>query len=279
MLGRILKVVNKVRRSVVRIVLGRLWLFGNGKPVSFFRLCLECSHNMEIKRTLGQRQRYPLPSRSLWPLTVAAVVTDELSRTEHNLRRSVFKNILDNFFVIIGNGEFNHTGIKCSIPWQNLFMEHFKFVSWQSGGSARTPAPPSPVSPITACQQQFKSLKPPISMCSSDKIVYAPRAESGHANSRKVRSTWPKVIVTESYLARWHPSAYGLGPSFPRSTAHDHLRPRATNLTLAVHSPAFGSRRVMYYFQSFILTEWLPLPVHGSATSFSIQSLNCLWNG
>ena len=117
MLGRILKVVNKVRRSVVRMVLGRLWLFGNGIPVSFFRLCLECSHKIEIKYsekgTLGQRQRYPLPSRSLWPMTVAAVVTDELSRTEHNLRRSVFKYIFDNFFVIIGNGEFNHTGIKC----------------------------------------------------------------------------------------------------------------------------------------------------------------------
>ena len=38
-------------------------------------------------------------------------------------------------------------------------------------------------------------------MSSSDKIVYAPRAESGHANSHKVRSTWPKVIATESYLA------------------------------------------------------------------------------
>ena len=39
-------------------------------------------------------------------------------------------------------------------------------------------------------------------MSSSDKIVYAPRDESGHANSRKVRSTWPKVIATESYLAQ-----------------------------------------------------------------------------
>ena len=84
-------------------------------------------------------------------------------------------------------------------------------------------------------------------MSSSDKIVYAPRAESGHAYLRKVRSTWPKVIATESYLARWHPSAYGLGFSLPRSTAHDHLQPRATNLTLAVHSPAFVSLRVSYY--------------------------------
>ena len=54
-------------------------------------------------------------------------------------------------------------------------------------------------------------------MSSSDKIVYAPRAKSGHANSRKVRSTWLKVIMAESYLARGHPSVYGLGPSFPRT--------------------------------------------------------------
>ena len=88
-------------------------------------------------------------------------------------------------------------------------------------------------------------------MSSSDKIVYAPRAESGNAHSRKVRSTWPKVIATESYLARWQPSAYRLGPSFPRSTAHDHLRPRATNLTLAAHSPAYVSLRVSYYYVQF----------------------------
>ena len=61
--------------------------------------------------------------------------------------------------------------------------------------------------------------------------LYARRAESGHANSRKVRSTWPKVIATESYLARWHPSAYGLGPSFPRSknfSRGKNLRPTAS---------------------------------------------------
>ena len=98
-------------------------------------------------------------------------------------------------------------------------------------------------------QQYLKSLKPPISMSSSDKIVYPSRDESGHANSRKVRSTWPKVIATESYLARWQRSAYGLGPSFPRWTAHDHLRPRATNLTLAAHSLAFVFLRVSYYFE------------------------------
>ena len=126
---------------------------------------------------------------------------------------------------------------SCLISWQNLFMKHFKCVSCQSG------APPPPPNPPPGLQ----SLKPPISITSSDKIVYAPRGESGHANSSKVRSTWPKVIATESYLERWQPSAYGLGPSFPRSTARDHLRPRATNLTLAAHSIAFVSLRVIYY--------------------------------
>ena len=38
-------------------------------------------------------------------------------------------------------------------------------------------------------------------MSLSGKIVYAPRGESGHANSRKVVGTWPKVIATERYLA------------------------------------------------------------------------------
>ena len=50
------------------------------------------------------------------PLSFTAVLTlliDEALCTEHNLRRSVFENIFDNFFVIIGNGEFNHTEIKC----------------------------------------------------------------------------------------------------------------------------------------------------------------------
>ena len=64
-------------------------------------------------------------------------------------------------------------------------------------------------------------------MPSSGETVYAPRGESSHANSRKVRSTWPEVIVTESYLgnflARYEFSAYGLGFSLLRSTARDHL--------------------------------------------------------
>ena len=47
------------------------------------------------------------------PLSFTAVLTNEPLRTEHNLRRSVFEKIFDIFFVIIGNGELNHTGIKC----------------------------------------------------------------------------------------------------------------------------------------------------------------------
>ena len=110
-------------------------------------------------------------------------------------------------------------------------------------------------------------LKAPTSMSSSDKIVYGHRGESGHAISRKVRSTWPKVIATESDLARWQPSAYGLGPSFPRSTAHDHLRPRATSLTLAAHSPAFVFLRVSYYYsmRTWKLAAWVTAIIGGWA--------------
>ena len=73
LLGRILKVEKKVKtlkRCVVK--LGRLCLFGNGKTHLLFRLCLECSHKMEMRYSeegtlgpLGQQQRYPLPARSL----------------------------------------------------------------------------------------------------------------------------------------------------------------------------------------------------------------------
>ena len=75
------------------------------KP-SPFRSSVEYSHKMEMKYsdegTLVQRQRYPLPSRSLqyWPMNHC--VRDTTSR------RSVFENIFDNCVVIIGNGEFNH---------------------------------------------------------------------------------------------------------------------------------------------------------------------------
>ena len=100
-------------------------------------------------------------------------------------------------------------------------------------------------------------------MSSSDKIVYAPRAESGHANSRKVRSTWPKVIATESYLA-----VRILG-----------LRPRATNLTLAVHSPAFVSLRVSYYYIIEARNEYVLLcrlrsnEAHPKSVGFGILEL------
>ena len=85
-------------------------------------------------------------------------------------------------------------------------------------------------------------------MSSSDKIVYAPRAENGHANSRTVRITWPKVIVIESYLAV---SSLGLRPRFLTLALDSSRSPSAScdELTLAVHSPVFISRRVMYYYE------------------------------
>ena len=72
MLGRILKVGKKVRRSVVRIEKKktRTWvpvIVWKRKNPSPFRSSLECSHKIEMKYsekgTLVQRQLYPLPSR------------------------------------------------------------------------------------------------------------------------------------------------------------------------------------------------------------------------
>ena len=102
MLGRILKVEKKVRKSVVRTLLGRLRLFGNGKT----RLLFGRLWNAVIK----------------WKWSTAKKVrsysdNDTLSSLVHcstdRWTISVFKNMFDNFFVIIGNGEINHTGIKC----------------------------------------------------------------------------------------------------------------------------------------------------------------------
>ena len=132
------------------------------KNTSPFRSSLESSHKMEMKYsdkgTLVRRQRYPL-------LSFTAVLTHE---PLHNLRRSVFENIFDNCFVTICHFWFqnifdnfchfwfenmfdNCFVIICHlspylhksflISWQNLFMKHFKFVSWQSGGSAPQPPP------------------------------------------------------------------------------------------------------------------------------------------
>ena len=98
-----------------RTLLGRLWLFGKGKNRFLFgrlwNAVITSRHKMEMKYsdkgTLVQRQRYPLPSLWLqyWPMNHCVRNTTS--------RRSVFENIFDNCFVIIGNGEFNHTGIKC----------------------------------------------------------------------------------------------------------------------------------------------------------------------
>ena len=135
MLGRVLKVEKKVRNSVVKIekktLLGRLWLFGEGKnrllfgrlwnavikwkwstattvpsPLSFTAVC-------DVR--LRDKSRKGTFFRTLW------IYTDSSAVRHHRLqywpmnaygtqlsRRSVFENIFDNCFVIIGNGEFNH---------------------------------------------------------------------------------------------------------------------------------------------------------------------------
>ena len=98
----------KVRKSVVKIEkkphLGVI-VWKRKKPSPFLS-SVECSHKIKMKYsdkgTLVQRQRYPLPSRTLqyWPM----------NHRERNTisRHSVFENIFDNCFVIIGNGEINH---------------------------------------------------------------------------------------------------------------------------------------------------------------------------
>ena len=143
MLRRILKVKRNVRKGVVskekknsrpytesrkeseekryknrkKTLLGRLWLFGNGKT----RLLFGRLWNAFIKWKWSTATTVPSP------LSFTAVLTDEPLRTEHNLRRSVFENIFYNFFVIIGNGEFNHTGIKC-LMWRCYFFFQLSFV-------------------------------------------------------------------------------------------------------------------------------------------------------
>ena len=108
------------------------------------------------KGTLVQRQRYPLPSRSLqyWPMNRC------VRNTTHDvqcLKIFLFENIFDNGFVTIChfwfqnifdnfchfwfNNMFDNCFViicdlspylykSCLISWQNLFIKHFKFVSW-----------------------------------------------------------------------------------------------------------------------------------------------------
>ena len=145
---------------------GRLWLFGKGKNRLLFgrpwNAVITSRHKMEMtdKGTLVQRQRYPLPSRSLqyWPMNHC------VRNTTHDvqcLKIFVFENIFDNCFVTICHFWFENMSDNCFviichlspylhksclISWQNLFMKHFKYVSWQSGGWAPDPRaslPPS----------------------------------------------------------------------------------------------------------------------------------------
>ena len=120
MLGRIIKVEKnseekRCKNRKKNNLTWALWLFGKGKNrLLFGRLwnaVITSRHKMEMKYsdkgTLVQQQRCPLSSRSLqyWPMNHC--VRNTISR------RSVFENVFDNCFVIIGNEEFNHTGIKC----------------------------------------------------------------------------------------------------------------------------------------------------------------------
>ena len=97
-------------------------------------------------------------------------------------------------------------------------------------GPTRDPPPvlPSPPYLSSACHQLLQSLKSPISMSSSGKIAYASWGESGHANSRQVRSTWPKVIATERYLA----ITFDLVRRTSRSSAFHHFRVSTRNVLL-----------------------------------------------
>ena len=161
----------KVRKSVVRVrkkktLLGRLWLFGKGKNRLLFsrpwNAVITSRHKMEMKYSdkgmLVQRQRYPLPSRSLqyWPMNHCVRNT---TQDVQCLEIFVFENIFDNCLVTICHFRFQnifdnfcHFWFEhmfdncfviichlspyfhkwCLISWQNLLMKHFKFVSWRS---------------------------------------------------------------------------------------------------------------------------------------------------
>ena len=88
-------------------------------------------------------------------------------------------------------------------------------------------------------------------MSSSGKIVYALRGESGHANSPKVRSTWPKVIASCPVQGE-EPEAVGRG-FLPREIT------RATNLTLAAF-PRFrlSTRNVLFHLSNVMRVRKIP---------------------
>ena len=66
----------------------------------------------------------------VWPLVSRPSFTAEL--TDEPLRSEVVL-----FFFSCHLFPYLHK--SCLILWQNLFMKHFKFASWQSGGSAPNP--------------------------------------------------------------------------------------------------------------------------------------------
>ena len=147
-----------------KTLLVRRWLFGKGKNRLLFgrpwNAVIISRHKMEMKYsdkgTLVQRQRYPLPSRSLqyWPMNHC------VRNTTHDvqcLKIFVFENIFNNCFVTFCHfwfqnifDNFCHFWFEnmfdncfvtvchlspylhklCLISWQNLFMKHFKFLSW-----------------------------------------------------------------------------------------------------------------------------------------------------
>ena len=107
----------------------------------------------------------------------------------------------------------------------------------------------SPAPPTTACQQQLQSIKPSISMSSSGKIVYAPRGESGHANSRKFaalgrrwsllrvisRGENPRPSASGSHSrARQLAIIFDLVRRTSRSSAFPHFRLSTRNVLILV---------------------------------------------
>ena len=103
MLGRVVKVEKSeemcCENRKKRTILGRLWLFGKGKNRLLFRrlwnAVITSRHKMEMKYsdkgTLVQRQRYPLPSRSLryWPMNRCVRKNPKLNGNPKNIIISI----------------------------------------------------------------------------------------------------------------------------------------------------------------------------------------------
>ena len=85
-----------------------------------------------------------------------------------------WQNEKETFFVLRGNphcvfqwkNSYPYLHKACLISWLNLFMKHFKFVSWQSGGPwapprlrFRPPRLPSPVTTLVGNDQTLHFLR------------------------------------------------------------------------------------------------------------------------